>query len=142
MNTFNGISISEHRLIVDIVAYSLLLIIVLAIAAIIFYILIAAIKHKNKEILTLFSVLTVVIVASIIVLLSCGLIPAILDYSIKDYVVYNGDFDVHSYLRNSYTVIDDGTKLNGEAGCEDVDKHGTIVYAKRSLHILGADPTD
>ena len=142
MKTFSGISISEYRLIVDIVAYSFLLIIALALAAIILYITIAAIKQKNREVLTLYSILTVLIVVSIIILLAYALVPAILDYTIKDYVVYKGDFEVHPQLRDGYTIIDDGTKLWGTAGYGDGKTHGSIVYAKRSSHILGADTTD
>ena len=71
---------------------------------------------------------------------------AILDYQQKDYVIYNGTFE---YVNNSYARygtgkdihLPDGTSLSGAPDSWNVNGtySGTLVYAKRSGLVLGAE---
>lgn len=66
-----------------------------------------------------------------------GIVPGWIDYAKKDYVVYSGDFTVQITTRRTYITLKDGTVLYGNAGFDDDDIQGTIVYSKRTHIVLG-----
>ena len=67
------------------------------------------------------------------------IVPGWVDYAKKDYVIYSGDFTVEITLRRTYITLEDGTVLYGNAGFDDDDTHGTIVYTRRTHTVLGGE---
>lgn len=78
------------------------------------------------------------LVGMLVVDLALCVIPGWSDYFAKDYVVYTGEFEVVSYTKNHYIILEDGTRLSGSAGLADGEHHGQVVYAPRSEIVLGA----
>ena len=64
--------------------------------------------------------------------------PAIVDYNVKDYKIYEGSYTSYAGYRTSYTVLDDGTKLSNSTDADyEVTKEGKLVYSQRSRIVLG-----
>ncbi len=84
-------------------------------------------------------VLLVLVACVAVVLLVYCVIPGIMDYACKDYVVYTGSFEVYGSMRRSRIKLEDGTVLYGSAGFEHGEAYGTVVYAKRTQTALGGE---
>lgn len=79
-----------------------------------------------------------ILVGMLVIDLALCVIPGWSDYIAKDYVVYEGEFEVVSYTRNHYIILEDGTRLGGSAGLAEGEHFGQVVYAPRSEISLGA----
>lgn len=98
-------------------------------------------RRKNKEnsgITFAFCTCTLVFLLVFFILV----IPGWVDYSRKDYIVYEGEFECFSGGKNSYILLDDGTKLDGRCGLSSGEYYGRIVYSRRTRRALGTDAND
>ena len=67
--------------------------------------------------------------------LFCCVIPGWTDYTLKDYVVYTGEYDeIFRGYRNRRTILADGTCISGIAYTNK--NYGTVIYSKRSLILI------
>ena len=94
-------------------------------------------KERRKTILE-DSLIGLLIVGALVIDLVLCVIPGWSDYIAKDYVVYEGEFEVVSYTRNHYIILENGTRLSGSAGLAEGEHRGQVVYAARSEIVLGA----
>lgn len=97
-------------------------------------------RRKNKELfnaesLFIFAVLLVII----FLLLFLCVIPGWTDYILKDYEIYEGEFEVVRYIRISYIIFEDGTRVSGGLGMEDGTYNRKIVYSSRTKMALGVE---
>lgn len=96
-------------------------------------------NRRNRDI----EMKTEVIFSSIIIIILTVIsifhltIPACKDYTIKDYVVYEGEFEVFRTQNKSRIRLEAGTILSGSAGFSYGEHEGTLVYAKRCEVVLG-----
>lgn len=65
-------------------------------------------------------------------------VPGWIDFAIKDYVVYNGEFEVSRGNKLNYIDLDNGTELYGGGGLDLGEHNGTVVYSKRTHITMGA----
>lgn len=64
--------------------------------------------------------------------------PMIIDYSNKDYGIYEGTYTQIYKGRTTCIILDDGRKLEGRTeGDYDVEIDGKLVYSKRSGIVIG-----
>ncbi|MBQ8383153.1 MAG: hypothetical protein IJX47_08120 [Clostridia bacterium] len=82
------------------------------------------------------------ILSLLTVSLALCVIPGWTDYFVKDYVVYEGEFEVVRQTRNNRIILEDGTRISGSLGLSDGEHSGQVVYTKRSEIALGAKTTD
>ena len=71
--------------------------------------------------------------------------PVLQDRQYKDYVVYNGGFELRNGVNKyaAWIILPDGTDLNYRRFvCDDGSYAGTIVYAPRSKLVLGIEWED
>ncbi len=94
-------------------------------------------RNRDRDLRTEAIFVNVLIIVLFFVTLIYITIPAWQDYTIKDYVVYEGEFEVFRTQRRSRVKLDDGTILWGSAGFDYGEHEGTLVYAKRSEIVLG-----
>lgn len=104
-------------------------------------------KHKHLKNYRLKKILSLALIVLLTLLcLFVAIIPGWTDYIKKDYIVYgNGlpnEYVVHSDLRKSTVILQDGTVLYGSSNFDDGTYHGKIVYAKRSKFIVGIEKTN
>ncbi len=66
-------------------------------------------------------------------------IPCWTDYVIKDYAVYEGEFEVYRQRKRTYTRLEDGTTLSGGLRLDYGYYEGKLVYSKRSEILLGSN---
>ncbi len=172
MSIYNGIPISEYRLPVTYILYSLLFAVGL-IALLVWIRLVFADRDKKqaarlKELRSkapsdpvaakrlakeerrlkrhkkkkredfIYNTLVFSIAAvAMALMLTFGIIPAVTDHIVKDYVVYTGEIKVSKYIRRSSITLEDGTVIYGSTDLTSEDTFGTVVYAKRSKTALG-----
>lgn len=103
-------------------------------------------KHKHLKNYRLKNNISLALIILLTLLyLFVAVIPGWTDYIQKDYVVYGDDspkdYVVHSELRKSTILLDDGTVLHGTPGLDEGAYHGRIVYAKRTKILVGIDKT-
>ena len=89
-------------------------------------------KQKAREDIFIIALIAVFIALLIVV---CSIFWC--DYIIKDYVIYEGEFEVYRSTRRSYITLEDGTKIHGAACLSHGEHIGTLVYSKRSHIALG-----
>ncbi len=94
-------------------------------------------KERRKTILE-DSLIGLLIVGALVIDLALCVIPGWSDYIVKDYVVYEGEFEVVSYTRNHYIILEDGTRLDGSVSLPEGEYEGKVVYTKRAEIALGA----
>lgn len=66
-------------------------------------------------------------------------IPGWTDYILKDYEIYDGEFEVVRYTRRNYIIFEDGTSISGSLGMERGTYNRKIVYSSRSKIALGVE---
>jgi hypothetical protein len=76
------------------------------------------------------------IVFALGVLFIC-LIPGWSDYIKKDYVVYEGSYEVTGVGGDMKIILEDGTSLKEQSGLDEGEFEGRIVYSKRTKIPLG-----
>ncbi|MBP3437119.1 MAG: hypothetical protein J6K61_04335 [Clostridia bacterium] len=145
MTTFNGIAISESRLLNHNIIVTAILILCLAL---LIFLLCHTIKRYKKfnekkgKIRNTFVANFIVIgilFCLIIVFGVFSVLPSWTDYIKKDYVIYIGDFSVNdsNTKYGSHILLNDGTTLTGAADFDAEDTNGHVVYSKRSKITLG-----
>lgn len=95
-------------------------------------------NKKNAELTLVFCTCTLVFLLVFFILVISGWV----DYSRKDYIVYEGEFECFSGGKNSYILLDDGTRLDGRCGLSTGEYYGRIVYPRRTRRSLGTDAND
>ncbi len=93
-------------------------------------------KERRKTLLE-DGLIGLIIVGALVVDLALCVIPGWSDYLTKDYVVYDGEFEVVSYTRKHYIILEDGTRISGSLGLSDGEHNGQVVYTKRTEIALG-----
>ena len=94
-------------------------------------------KKRNRDNLIDNIVLWCLLIGLGLLTLCYGVIPTLMDYIKKDYVVYTGEITVYESLRNSHIELEDGTTVWGRADFTEEDTFGTVVYSKRTKRVLG-----
>ena len=93
-------------------------------------------KNKRKILISGLLVESVLVIL-ILVNLFLAVIPGWTDFVKKDYVVYEGEFEVYNYTREHYIILGDGTRLKGALGLDSGVYTDKIVYSPRSKFALG-----
>ncbi len=174
MNTFDGIAISETRLLTQNIIMSVLLLGLLVAAG--FWLAscikksdvkgnkrkrnlrkraktdpaaeqeLARLKRKkrnqrkrNAKSIVGSVCLGVIIAALAVTIALLFVLPGWIDFAIKDYMVYNGEFEVSRGNKLNYIDLDDGTELYGGGGLDVGEYNGRVVYSKRTHITMGAE---
>ena len=96
-------------------------------------------RNRDIELRTETIIADIAIIILFIISIFYITIPAWTDYTIKDYVVYEGEFEVFRTQKRGRIRLEDGTVLSGSAGFEYGEHEGTLVYARRSNVVLGGE---
>ena len=91
-------------------------------------------KEKTLAIVGIYGLLTIVFILNF----AFCVLPGFMDYAMKDYEIYSGEFETTASGRDRFVETEDGVTLIGINGLE-IDKtyFGEVVYAKRSKQTLG-----
>lgn len=87
------------------------------------------------------SLIGLIIIGALAIALFWCVIPGWIDYIAKDYVVYEGEFEVEFEVvrqtGNHAIILEDGTRISGSLGLSDGEHNGQVVYTKRTEIALG-----
>ncbi len=76
--------------------------------------------------------------ATLIAIYLCIFFPIIIDYSTKDYQIYEGEYTQISKCKTSCVILEDGTELEGGTNADyDIPLNGKLVYTSRSKIVIG-----
>ena len=91
-------------------------------------------KEKILAIVGIYGLLTIMFILNSVFCVA----PCWMDYAIKDYEIYEGEFDTVSSGRDRFIETEDGVTLFGNYGLgTEKTYYGEIVYGKRSKITLG-----
>ena len=99
-------------------------------------------KKKNKEKRIKLErrgeiALAIVLSAVFIVVTAVWVAPAWYDYITKDYVVYDGEYEVDGDMKRGWVTLPDGTTLRCRAS-EQYDEHkAPLLYSRHSKFVVG-----
>ena len=94
-------------------------------------------KHRKEKILAIVGIYGLLTVMFVLNSVFC-VVPGWMDYAIKDYEIYDGEFETISSGRDRFIETEDGVTLFGNHGLEtEKTYYGEIVYGKRSKLTLG-----
>ena len=94
-------------------------------------------KHRKEKILAIVGIYGLLTVMFVLNSVFC-VVPGWMDYAIKDYEIYEGEFETISSGRDRFIETEDGVTLFGNHGLEtEKTYYGEIVYGKRSKLTLG-----
>lgn len=96
-------------------------------------------NHTVKSELAAVALIVILAAVSTVMLVFC-VIPGWTDFIKKDYVVYNGEFEItqrYSGKGNTFIDLSDGKVIKGHWWQLDNVADGTVVYAKRSEYLVG-----
>ena len=95
-------------------------------------------KHRKEKILAIVGIYGLLTVMFVLNSVFC-VVPGWTDYALKDYEIYDGEFETISSGRDRFIETEDGvTTLFGNHGLEtEKTYYGEIVYGKRSKLTLG-----
>ena len=94
-------------------------------------------KHRKENILAIVGIYGLLTVMFVLNSVFC-VVPGWMDYAIKDYEIYEGEFETISSGRDRFIETEDGVTLFGNHGLEtEKTYYGEIVYGKRSKLTLG-----
>ena len=94
-------------------------------------------KHRKEKILAIVGIYGLLTVMFVLNSVFC-VVPCWMDYAIKDYEIYDGEFETISSGRDRFIETEDGVTLIGNQHLgTDKTYYGEIVYGKRSKLTLG-----
>ena len=94
-------------------------------------------KHRKEKIFAIVGIYGLLTVMFVLNSVFC-VVPGWMDYAIKDYEIYEGEFETISSGRDRFIETEDGVTLFGNHGLEtEKTYYGEIVYGKRSKLTLG-----
>ncbi len=93
-------------------------------------------KSKRKAFVSALLVETFLIIL-ILANLFFAVVPGWTDFVKKDYVIYEGEFEVYNYTCEHFIILEDGTRLKGALGLDSGTYNDKIVYSHRSKFALG-----
>lgn len=94
-------------------------------------------KHRKEKILAIVGIYGLLTVMFVLNSVFC-VVPGWMDYAIKDYEIYEGEFETISSGRDRFIETEEGVTLFGNHGLEtEKNYYGEIVYGKRSKLTLG-----
>ncbi len=94
-------------------------------------------KHRKEKILAIVGIYGLLTVMFVLNSVFC-VVPGWMDYAIKDYEIYEGEFETISSGRDRFIETEDGVTLFGNYGLgTEKNYYGEIVYGKRSKLTLG-----
>lgn len=94
-------------------------------------------RHRKEKIFAIVSIYGLLTVMFVLNSVFC-VVPGWMDYAIKDYEIYDGEFETISSGRDRFIETEDGVTLFGNHGLEtEKTYYGEIVYGKRSKLTLG-----
>jgi len=130
---YQGIEISEVSLIMLCIGFTLFVLVLLSLSVF----LLAMLRRGNSKIIPLKIVVAVWSIVFALGALFISLIPGWSDYIQKDYVVYEGSFEVTGVGGDMKIILEDGTSLKEQRGLDEGEFEGRIVYSKRTKIPLG-----
>ena len=94
-------------------------------------------RHKKNlgEAILIYALLTLMISLTLLL----AVIPCWTDYFRKDYLVYEGEFEVYYSSRRYRIRLENGSVLDGGGSLEEGSYQGRVVYARRTNLVLGTD---
>ncbi len=130
---YQGIEISEVSLIMLCIGFTLFVLVLLSLSVF----LLATLRRGNSKIIPLKIVAAVLSIVFALGTLFICLIPGWSDYIKKDYVVYEGSYEVTGVGGDMKIILEDGTSLKEQSGLDEGEFEGRVVYSKRTKIPLG-----
>lgn len=96
-------------------------------------------RKKNAKSIAGDVCLSVMLLGLALALTLLFVLPGWTDFILKDYQIYEGEFEVTKGNKMKYIDLDDGTSLIGGGGLDLGEHNGRVVYSKRTHTTMGVE---